>query len=85
MNHAADLAKVGIKVNHHQTKDWKRTWMTATTASSDVDAGRNRQRRPDNYLGWHFYHPSASEDGGRYANDKLAELILPGAHELICQ
>ncbi len=53
---------------------------TATTASSDVDARLGlRQRRPDNYLGWHFYHPIGEpkvEDC--YANDKVAELILQG-------
>ncbi len=80
---AADLAKVGIKVNL-QTKDWGAylddrnngkfpMWMLGW-GSDNGD--------PDNYLGWHFYHPIGEpkvEDC--YANDKVAELIIQGRTE----
>ncbi|OQA47446.1 MAG: Periplasmic dipeptide transport protein precursor [Chloroflexi bacterium ADurb.Bin325] len=80
---AADLAKVGIKVNL-QTEDWGAylddrnngkfpMWMLGW-GSDNGD--------PDNYLGWHFYHPIGepkAEDC--YANDKVAELIIQGRVE----
>jgi peptide/nickel transport system substrate-binding protein len=80
---AADLAKVGIKVNL-KTKDWGAyledrnngkfpMWMLGW-GSDNGD--------PDNYLGWHFFHeigkPKAEDC---YANDKVAQLILDGRKE----
>ncbi len=80
---AVDLAKVGIKVNL-QTEDWGAylddrnngkfpLWMLGW-GSDNGD--------PDNYLGWHFYHPVGEpkvEDC--YANDKVAELLTQGRIE----
>jgi len=80
---AADLAKVGIKVNL-KTEDWGAylddrnngkfpMWMLGW-GSDNGD--------PDNYLGWHFYHAIGEprkEDC--YANDKVAELIIQGRVE----
>lgn len=77
---AADLAKVGIKVNL-KTEDWGAylehrnegkfpMWMLGW-GSDNGD--------PDNYLGWHFYHPVGepkAEDC--YGNDQVAELIIKG-------
>ena len=80
---AADLAKVGIKVNL-KTEDWGAylddrnkgkfpMWMLGW-GSDNGD--------PDNYLGWHFYHdigkPRAEDC---YGNDKVAQLILDGRTE----
>jgi peptide/nickel transport system substrate-binding protein len=80
---AADLAKVGIKVNL-KTEDWGAylddrnngkfpMWMLGW-GSDNGD--------PDNYLGWHFYHeigkPKAEDC---YANDKVAELLIQGRIE----
>jgi len=80
---AADLAKVGIKVNL-KTKDWGAyledrnngkfpMWMLGW-GSDNGD--------PDNYLGWHFYHDLGKprkEDC--YANEKVAQLLLDGRKE----
>ena len=80
---AADLAKVGIKVNL-KTEDWGAyladrnegkfpMWMLGW-GSDNGD--------PDNYVGWHFSHAIGQprkEDC--YGNDKVAELIIKGATE----
>ncbi len=80
---AADLAKVGIKVNL-QTEDWGAyledrnlgkfpMWMLGW-GSDNGD--------PDNYLGWHFSHPVGEpkvEDC--YSNDRVAELLIQGRVE----
>ena len=77
---AADLAKVGIRVNL-QTEDWGAyledrnlgkfpMWMLGW-GSDNGD--------PDNYLGWHFSHPVGTpkiEDC--YSNDRVAELLIQG-------
>ena len=80
---AADLAKVGIKVNL-KTKDWGAyladrlegkfpIWMLGW-GSDNGD--------PDNYLGWHFYHPIGQPNKEDcYANDKVAELLIKGRVE----
>jgi peptide/nickel transport system substrate-binding protein len=80
---AADLAKVGIKVNL-KTKDWGAylqdrldgkfpMWMLGW-GSDNGD--------PDNYLGWHFYHPVGQPNKEDcYANDKVAELLIKGRVE----
>jgi peptide/nickel transport system substrate-binding protein len=80
---AADLAKVGIKVNL-KTKDWGAyledrnngkfpMWMLGW-GSDNGD--------PDNYIGYHFYHdigkPRAEDC---YGNDKLAQLLIDGRTE----
>ncbi len=80
---AADLAKVGIRVNL-MTEDWGAylehrnegafpMWMLGW-GSDNGD--------PDNYLGWHFGHPVGEprvEDC--YANDRVAELLIEGRIE----
>jgi peptide/nickel transport system substrate-binding protein len=34
---------------------------------------------PDNYLGWHFYHPVGEpKEEDCYANDQVAELLIQG-------
>ncbi|MGC8781823.1 MAG: ABC transporter substrate-binding protein [Anaerolineae bacterium] len=80
---AADLAKVGIKVNL-KTKDWGAyledrnngkfpMWMLGW-GSDNGD--------PDNYLGWHFYHDIGKpKKEDCYANDKVAQLLLEGRKE----
>lgn len=80
---AADLAKVGIKVNL-KTKDWGAyledrnngkfpMWMLGW-GSDNGD--------PDNYLGWHFYHDIGKpKKEDCYANDKVAQLLLDGRKE----
>jgi peptide/nickel transport system substrate-binding protein len=77
---AADLAKVGIKVNL-KTEDWGAyledrnngkfpMWMLGW-GSDNGD--------PDNYLGWHFYHdPGTPRKEDCYANDEVAKLIIQG-------
>lgn len=80
---AADLAKVGIKTSL-QTEDWGAylqhrnegkfpMWMLGW-GSDNGD--------PDNYLGWHFYHPIGqpkAEDC--YDNERVAELLIEGRVE----
>lgn len=80
---AADLAKVGIKVNL-QTEDWGAyledrnqgkfpMWMLGW-GSDNGD--------PDNYIGYHFAHPIGEpkvEDC--YSNDELAQLLIDGRTE----
>ncbi|MBX3013402.1 MAG: ABC transporter substrate-binding protein [Caldilineaceae bacterium] len=80
---AADLAKVGIRVNL-QTEDWGAylddrlqgkfpMWMLGW-GSDNGD--------PDNYIGYHFAHPLGepkAEDC--YANDELAQLLIDGRIE----
>lgn len=77
---AADLARVGIRVNL-MTEDWGAylehrnegafpMWMLGW-GSDNGD--------PDNYLGWHFSHPVGepkAEDC--YGNDRVAELLVEG-------
>ena len=80
---AADLAKVGIKVNL-QTEDWG-------AYLEDRNAGKfpmwmlgwgSDNGDPDNYLGWHFSHaigePRAEDC---YGNDQVAQLLLDGRKE----
>jgi peptide/nickel transport system substrate-binding protein len=80
---AADLAKVGIRVNL-MTEDWGAylehrnegafpMWMLGW-GSDNGD--------PDNYLGWHFSHPAGepkAEDC--YDNPRVAELLVEGRIE----
>jgi peptide/nickel transport system substrate-binding protein len=80
---AADLARVGIRVNL-MTEDWGAylehrnegafpMWMLGW-GSDNGD--------PDNYVGWHFSHPVGqpkAEDC--YANDRVAELLIEGRIE----
>ena len=80
---AADLAKVGIKVNL-KTKDWGAyledrnngkfpMWMLGW-GSDNGD--------PDNYIGYHFYHdPGKPRAEDCYGNDKLAQLLVDGRKE----
>jgi peptide/nickel transport system substrate-binding protein len=77
---AADLAKVGIRVNL-QTEDWGAYLDDRNTGAFPMwmlgwgsDNGD-----PDNYLGWHFSHPVGepkAEDC--YDNDRVAELLIEG-------
>ena len=80
---AADLAKVGIKVNL-QTEDWGAyledrnlgkfpMWMLGW-GSDNGD--------PDNYIGYHFAHPIGEpKEEDCYANDELAQLLIDGRTE----
>ena len=80
---AADLAKVGIKVNL-QTEDWG-------AYLSDRNEGKfpmwmlgwgSDNGDPDNYIGYHFAHPVGEpkvEDC--YDNDELAQLLIDGRIE----
>ena len=80
---AADLAKVGIKVNL-KTKDWGAyledrnngkfpMWMLGW-GSDNGD--------PDNYIGYHFAHEVGTpKKEDCYANDKLAQLLIDGRKE----
>ena len=80
---AADLAKVGIKVNL-KTEDWGAyledrnqgkfpMWMLGW-GSDNGD--------PDNYLGWHFSHPVGQpKKEDCYNNDRVAELLIQGRIE----
>lgn len=80
---AADLAKVGIKVNL-QTEDWGAyledrnlgkfpMWMLGW-GSDNGD--------PDNYIGYHFAHPVGEpKEEDCYANDELAQLLIDGRTE----
>jgi len=80
---AADLAKVGIKVNL-KTEDWGAylddrlkgkfaMWMLGW-GSDNGD--------PDNYLGWHFGHPVGEpKKEDCYGNDKVAQLLIDGRLE----
>lgn len=80
---AADLAKVGIKVNL-KTEDWGAylddrlagkfpMWMLGW-GSDNGD--------PDNYLGWHFYHPVGTPNKEDcYNNDEVAKLLVQGRVE----
>lgn len=80
---AADLAKVGIKVNL-QTEDWGAyledrnqgkfpMWMLGW-GSDNGD--------PDNYIGYHFAHPIGEpKPEDCYGNDELAQLLIDGRTE----
>ncbi|NOZ27000.1 MAG: ABC transporter substrate-binding protein [Chloroflexi bacterium] len=80
---AADLAKVGIRVNL-KTEDWGAyledrnegkfpMWMLGW-GSDNGD--------PDNYLGWHFSHPVGQpKKEDCYNNDRVAELLIQGRIE----
>lgn len=80
---AADLAKVGIKVNL-QTEDWG-------AYLSDRNEGKfpmwmlgwgSDNGDPDNYIGYHFAHPVGqpkAEDC--YDNDELSQLLIDGRIE----
>lgn len=80
---AADLAKVGIKVNL-QTEDWGAyledrnqgkfpMWMLGW-GSDNGD--------PDNYIGYHFAHPIGEpKPEDCYSNDELAQLLIDGRTE----
>jgi peptide/nickel transport system substrate-binding protein len=80
---AADLAKVGIRVNL-QTEDWGAyledrnqgkfpMWMLGW-GSDNGD--------PDNYIGYHFAHPVGEpKKEDCYANDELAQLLIDGRTE----
>lgn len=80
---AADLAKVGIKVNL-QTEDWGAyledrnqgkfpMWMLGW-GSDNGD--------PDNYIGYHFAHPIGEpKDEDCYNNDELSQLLIDGRTE----
>jgi len=80
---AADLAKVGIRVNL-MTEDWGAylddrnqgtfpMWMLGW-GSDNGD--------PDNYIGYHFAHPVGEpKPEDCYANDELAQLLIDGRIE----
>lgn len=80
---AADLAKVGIRVNL-KTEDWGAylddrnqgkfpMWMLGW-GSDNGD--------PDNYLGWHFSHPVGQpKQEDCYGNDEVAQLLIDGRIE----
>lgn len=80
---AADLAKVGIRVNL-QTEDWGAyledrnlgkfpMWMLGW-GSDNGD--------PDNYIGYHFAHPIGEpKEEDCYNNDELSQLLIDGRTE----
>lgn len=80
---AADLAKVGIKVNL-QTEDWGAylddrnkgifpMWMLGW-GSDNGD--------PDNFIGYHFAHPIGEpKEEDCYSNDELSQLLIDGRIE----
>ncbi|MCE7982387.1 MAG: ABC transporter substrate-binding protein [Caldilinea sp. CFX5] len=80
---AADLAKVGIRVNL-QTEDWGAylddrnlgkfpMWMLGW-GSDNGD--------PDNYIGYHFAHPVGEpKEEDCYNNDELSQLLIDGRIE----